>query len=77
MTEYTEKIQKLEKKIQEIKIEHAKAEEKKKNLTEEKEKHLSSLKELGVSYDDLDTKIIPNLKQDMDGIIEEIEKELV
>ena len=57
MSNYIDQIQNLEKTIQNNKVELAKLQERQKTLLEEKEKILTSVKELGITEVDLENKI--------------------
>lgn len=75
MSNLIDKIQNLEKKNNDNKLELAKLEERKQALTEEKKKILDELKALNVSEDELETKLI-EMEADLESTIIEIEKEI-
>lgn len=75
MSEIIDKIQKLESTLNNNKVELAKLEERKKGLSEEKEKYLAQLKELKVDEDNLEITII-DMEQELNKEIEKIENEL-
>lgn len=73
--DYIKKITDLEKKVQDNKVEIAKLEERKKALSEEREKVLAELSTTKVKEDDLETKII-DMEQELMKEIERLENEL-
>jgi hypothetical protein len=70
-----QKIQSLEKKNSDNKLELAKLQEREKTLKEEKEKIVVILKELNLNESDLVAKI-KELENDLNKQIEEIDKEI-
>lgn len=75
MSDYIDKINSLEKQVNDNKLELAKLEERKNNLKKEKEKLLAELKELNINEEDLETVII-DAKEELDKLMEEAENEL-
>jgi chromosome segregation ATPase len=73
--DYIKKITELEKKVQDNKVEVAKLEERKKNLSEEREKLLSELSKTEVKEADLEITII-DMEQELMKEIERLENEL-
>lgn len=73
--DYIKKITDLEKKVQDNKVEIAKLEERKKTLSEEREKVLVELRTTKVKEDDLETTII-DMEQELMKEIERLENEL-
>jgi len=75
MSNLIDKIQNLEKKNNDNKLELAKLEERKQALSEEKKKILDELKALNVGEDELETKLV-EMEADIESTIVEIEKEI-
>lgn len=73
--DYIKKITELEKKVQDNKLELAKLEERKKTLSEDREKLLSELSKTEVKEADLETTII-DMEQELMKEIERLENEI-
>jgi hypothetical protein len=73
--EIIDRIQSLETKNNNAKLEKAKLEERDKGLKEEKEKFLTSLKELGIKEEDL-ISTRDKMAYELNNQLDEIEKEL-
>jgi hypothetical protein len=73
--EIIDKIQQLEKRNTDNKLELAKLSEREKGLQEEKDKLLASLKELGLKEEELIVKI-HELETELNNRVSEIEKEI-
>ncbi|MHA2012743.1 MAG: hypothetical protein ACTSWG_10290 [Candidatus Helarchaeota archaeon] len=75
MSELIDKINTLEKKVNDNKIEQAKLEERKETLEEERKEILEKLKEFDIDEEDLEIKII-DMETELDKEIKKIENEL-